>query len=312
MSTRPYTLREALLYGHGDERPFLCPVHGDSNPSASLNVIKKVWYCYTCGARGELSGEDLLIEPDAEVLRAWIQKKLGGQRTYPEAWLDRWCAGPVHPYWVSRVGERAALHFRLGYDPETDSVTYPFRGDYGQVLGVVRRSLDPGTPQRYKYPYGVDSKRHLFNYSPEHRSALVLVEGAVDAIALWNIGIEAFAVYGSQLSEAQVQLIRRVDPDTVYTCFDNDDAGWKAHCMTERALRNRLVGRITWPRSWGKDIDELTEDRRRKVTEHIASSEMSWVGSTTWTNHQQNSPATSKPGRLRIVPDTNSTRLAAS
>ena len=258
--------------------------------------------CYTCGARGGLSGDDLLIEPDPEVMKAWIGKKLSPRVTYPEAWLDRWDAGPVHPYWLARVGERAARQFRLGYDPEHNAVTYPFRGDYGQVLGVVRRSLEPDTHQKYKYPAGVDAKSHLFNYTPDHHSVVVLTEGAVDAIALWNVGVNAMAIYGSALSAAQVKLLARIDPDIVYTCYDNDDAGWKAHRETERALRNRLVGRITWPRSWGKDIAELSETRRKSVVEGIASTEMSWVGSRTWMTSQQNFSGTSTRGKLRIVP----------
>ena len=92
-----HTLTEAVSRGHGTERPFLCPVHTDSRPSASLNMHKKVWYCYTCGARGSLTGEAALVEPDYEEMRRWLMEKLEEKRVYPEAWLSRWGAGPVHP-----------------------------------------------------------------------------------------------------------------------------------------------------------------------------------------------------------------------
>src|SRR3954468_25081327 len=120
-----HSLSEAVTRGRGTERPFLCPVHGDSRPSASLNIIKQKWYCYTCGAHGSLTGESALMEPDYQQLRDWYLQKMEEQREYPQAWLSRWDAGAVHPYWQERTGELAARHFRLGYDHERLSVTYP-------------------------------------------------------------------------------------------------------------------------------------------------------------------------------------------
>jgi DNA primase len=111
----------------------------------------------------------------------------------------------------------------------------------------------------------------LFNYTPDHREAVVLVEGALDAIALWNVGVEAFAIYGSRLSVDQVRLIDRIDPERVYTAYDMDDAGWEAYRMTEQSFKHRLVTRLAWPKAWGKDIDEIGETRRRKVVDDLVS-----------------------------------------
>jgi DNA primase len=113
--------------------------------------------------------------------------------------------------------------------------------------------------------------RLLFHYTPEHREAVVLVEGALDAIALWNVGVDAFAIYGSRLSVDQVRLIDRIDPERVYTCYDMDDAGWEAHRMTEWSFKHRLVTRLTWPKAWGKDIDDIGETRRMKVVDALVS-----------------------------------------
>jgi DNA primase len=297
--TRVHTLHEALVYGKGTERPFLCPAHGDSRPSASLNVVKGVWYCYTCHAHGGLSGEDALVEPDYRIMKRWLEERLEEGHVYPEAWLSRWDAGGVHPYWQQRVGDRAARHYRLGYDPELDAATYPLRDPTGAVLGVVRRALGDDGP-RYRYPPGVDIGRLLFNYSPVGRPAVVLTEGALDAIACWNVGVEAFAIYGSRLSEDQIRLIDRIDPEWVYTCYDNDDAGWQAHLDTERAFRHRLVDRIRWPRSWGKDIDEVGETRRRKLLSVISDGVQSQACESNRTSQTISSSSTSPAGRLVI------------
>jgi 5S rRNA maturation endonuclease (ribonuclease M5) len=273
-----------------------------------VNVVKQRWYCYTCGAHGGLTGEDALLEPDYNVLRQWFTDKMEEHRVYPEAWLSRWDAGPVHPYWLKRVGEPAARHFRLGYDAGRDAVTYPLRGTDGSILGVVRRALEPGDGPKYRYPKGVDVARLLFNYSHLRRDCVVLVEGALDAIALWNVGVEAFAIYGSRLSDHQVNLIDRIDPTYVFTAFDNDDAGYRAHCAVEQAMSHRAVGRITWPASWGKDVDELSLERRRKILpRQLVQDDMLCIESSTCgsspgrtRNSKRHSTTSSRPSRLRI------------
>lgn len=281
-SVYAHTLAEAVTKGHGTERPFLCPVHGDSRPSASLNIIKQKWICYTCGAHGGLTGEAALLEPDYLQMKLWFMEKLEEKRVYPEAWLSRWDAGPPHRYWLERCGERAVRRFRLGFDAEREAVTYPLRRADGAVLGVVRRALDAGDGPKYRYPKGIDVSRLLFNYLPDHRRVVVLVEGALDAIALWNAGVEAFAIYGSRLSDTQVNLIDRIDPTYVFTAFDNDDAGYSAHLQVERAMPHRLVQRLTWPASWGKDVDDIGLDRRRRVVhEVLALSDMTCIESST-------------------------------
>ena len=68
-----------------------------------------------------------------------------------------------------------------------------------------------------------------------------LVEGALDAVALSMVGVHGLAIYGSRLTAYQVKLIDRLDPAYVYTAYDQDDAGWKAHCDTERAFPHRAV-----------------------------------------------------------------------
>lgn len=106
---------------------------------------------------------------------------------------------------------------------------------------------------------------------------MVLTEGALDAIALWNVGIDAFAIYGSRLSAHQVALIDRIDPEYVYTCYDADQAGWNAYRETERAFSHRLVDRLTWPRAWGGDIAEISETRRRHVVDDLVTSGLACI-----------------------------------
>lgn len=242
------------------------------------------------------------------VLKAWFNRKLEESRVYPESWLNRWDAGPTHPYWLARVGEAAARAFRLGYDSERNEVTYPLRDSGGRVLGVVRRNLDGGDGPKYRYPIGIDVGRLLFGYERSSRRVVVLCEGALDCIALWNIGVQAFAIYGSRLSEEQIKLVDRIDPDTVVCAFDNDDAGFHAYLQVKRGMKHRQVERVAWPLSWGKDVDELSEERRRKIFAVVlASYDPPCIESSTWrsktSERQSGSPllTTSKRSKMQIV-----------
>ena len=105
--------------------------------------------------------------------------------------------------------------------------------------------------------------------------AVVLMTNVL--FALWNVGIDAFAIYGSRLSVHQVRLITKVDPMYVFTCYDQDQAGWQAHCDTERAFADRLVSRLTWPKAWGSDIDEVSETNRIKVVNDLVSQQLACV-----------------------------------
>ena len=306
---RAWTLTEALAYGRGTERPFLCPVHGDSRPSASVNVLKKRWYCYTCGARGNLTGEALLMEPDYERLAKDLRgRQEASGRTYPEAWLARFDAGPTRGYWIERFDEPTARRWRLGFDETTDCYTYPLRSTSGEVLGVVRRQPAGALGPKYLYPRGVDVSRLLSGYASVPRDAVVLVEGFLDAVALSMVGVHAFAIYGSRLSEHQVRLVDKLDPLYVYTAFDKDDAGYAAHQSVVRAFPHRAVARMTWPASWGKDVAELGLDQRKRVVASFLNRGLGCVECPTCESPAQttipSSSNTSKPSRrLRVLSD---------
>lgn len=256
------SLAEAMVSGTGIERPFLCPDHPDTRPSASVNVAKMVWYCYTCGSHGEA---DENHEQALDALLKLAHMEHFYPEPYPESWLNLYDAGGAHEYWLSRFSAEAVRHFRLGYDPEKDAVTYPLRDAAGRVLGVVRRRLgDPGGA-KYKYPYRINIGNYLFNYVPDKLDHVVLVEGATDAIAAWEAGFTAFAIYGSRMSARQLQLIDRCDPELVLCAFDQDHAGREASQQVTAEMGHRQVARVRWDPDEGKDLADLSVQRRHAV-----------------------------------------------
>lgn len=274
---RALTLDEAVRLGSGIERPCLCPVHADTRPSASVNIVKMVWYCYTCGAHGDVGGEAIAGDPNFDLLREHLIKEQTEAQLYNEKWLNQFDAAGPGEYWLSRFSPEACEYFRLGIDPVTQNPTYPLRSPSQAVLGVVRRSgIDKGP--KYLYPR-VDIGTLLFGYSYFHRGDVWLVEGAADAIALWEAGVDAFAIYGSKISDHQALLLRRLEPPRIVCAFDNDDAGWDAYLRVKHEFRDIEVAKATWPKRWGKDVGELSVDQRKDVVGRLAYGEVECVGS---------------------------------
>lgn len=277
----------------GDEMLVPCPhpEHDDENPSASINVKKRLWCCYACGRGGTLEQllgeriadeniEDMLAEITGELIDDHTRE------TYPEAWLDQFDAAGVHPYWIRRgLSEAVCRKFRLGYDFDTGRATYPLRSPSGAVLGVVGRLVDdeprPDGSHRpkYKYPPGANISQTLFAYYLVRNGArdVVLAEGALDAIAMWDVGIPALAQMGARLSRAQIDLLRALGLRTLTFAYDQDHAGREA---MERAITNPLLNfcalRImSWSPQAAKDPMDLPPEQRRQRYE---DAEMIWGG----------------------------------
>ena len=261
----------------GDEALVPCPHpdHDDQNPSASINVAKRLWVCYSCGQGGSL--ERLLgkrvADPAVEDLLTELATTLAGFESvdhgYPESWLDQFDAGGTHPYWLGRgLSDDVCQQFRLGYDPDTRMVTYPLRGPTGAVLGVVRRATDNLTLPKYRYPDHAPVSKTMFGYHlVQHGvSDIVVTEGALDALAMWDVEVPAVAQLGSSLSHEQMTLLRKLSPRSITFAYDQDRAGAKA---LKRVLNNPRfdfcqMRVMEWDPVQGKDPLDLTHDQRRQ------------------------------------------------
>lgn len=258
------TLGEALAANDPRwERPFICPVHNDHNASASVNVQKGVWICFTCHAKGTTEGYDY----DETLDLAYIDELLAEPQILSEQYLNMYKT--IHPYWLSRFSQEACDHFKLGYDPVSGKPCYPIRDPFGHLLGVVTRNLGTEGP-KYKYPRGHKMHNLLYNYTQEDRETVILVEGAMDVVACWEAGHEAFGIFGSSLSKRQELLIKMLAPERVVLGFDNDQAGRR--CAEEIKERSGLdTVAIPWRlySHLGDDLAELPTSTRKTLLDTL-------------------------------------------
>lgn len=219
----------------GEEFDFVCPFHDDHSPSARFNLRSGLWICHACGERGSygrlvarLGGTTLLpVEDELRGIEDEIEALFTDEVTPTmEEWHLTLFDGDTS-YWteVRGLSDSTVALFRLGYDPVTNEATIPFCTSSGALLGVVRRRLDPDARPRYSYPKGVRIGDHLFGLWLVSGRTVWLTEGAIDAMALWDVGVEAVAMGGSRLSSVQAQLLKASGVVQVVQVPDNDEVG---------------------------------------------------------------------------------------
>lgn len=149
--------------------------------------------------------------------------------------------------------------FDTGFDPVTNSVTFPVKRPDGSVAFVVRRNIDK---KWYNYPLGVDKPVYgVYEFSKiVPRTSLfarkvVLVESIINAQTLWGYGIPAWALLGTG-SGVQLDFLNTTDIREFMICLDGDKAGMKGAAKLQNGLKARSS---VIPMIPGKDVNDLDE-----------------------------------------------------
>lgn len=258
------SLAEAMFNGQGVERPFRCPAHLDNHASASVNVLKRVWYCYACFAKGKVDSKAV---PKAEELLAMLEPEKT-TRVYPETWLNWFGHGF---YWRDRFEPWLCYLMRFGVDPlsaDADA-TFPVYTPTGRLAGVGRRR--ERAEQRYMYPAGWSASRSLAGYVqalvwPAGTDIVILGEGAADTGAIYETGPVGLGCYGAGIHLPQIELLARLNPKLVLLGFDADDAGRTAARRSASWLADLVpTASIDWSKVGGKDPAELAVEAREEA-----------------------------------------------
>ncbi|MGB4951034.1 MAG: toprim domain-containing protein [Rhizobiaceae bacterium] len=229
---------------YGSEAICLCIFHEERSASLQINMESGLFLCFSCGSSGgprSLMSELGLsfIEPDDDlksIMKNLIaldrKRKSDEEKVLPESFLDQFRFETDE--WKKRdISGIFVRKFRLGFSPLQQCLTIPVRNVNGELLGVIRRNLNwNDNVPKYSEPLNVKKSNHLWGAPWVAREpdahTVVLVEGPLDAVKVWQAGWPALAVCGSSLSRAQALLLRRLDVRQVYLFFDNDAAGRKA------------------------------------------------------------------------------------
>jgi DNA primase len=283
----------------GYEWQALCPFHQDSQPSFSINIRKGLFICYACGVKGnmktladffkvKLTGYEPEIQSVIEKLSGITKELKQTERPAVGIKIPERFISSIYgkEYWMQKrnLSDSAIDAYRLGYDDISDEAIIPLADLQGRVLGLIRRRMGNEMP-RYMYPRGMKISHSLFGADVAKKEyelfaskkstypavmleapPLVIVEGSVDAVAVYETGALGVAILGSRISEHQVQVIKKIAPPHIIVATDRDRAGREAEIQVVSMLKNERMGiPITcaqWDAKDGKDIAELELGKR--------------------------------------------------
>jgi len=174
------------------------------------------------------------------------------------------------------ISEQAIAHFEIGWDSEDLRLVIPAKDKNGVVRFLIKRAIKESAWPKYLYTEGFPKTSLLFgacDLDPGmiRSHGIVLVEGSIDRIRLWQLGItNAVATLGTGISEIQARIVERFRPPYVYLMFDRDTSGVHGIEIARRRLPKSNLRVCRYPK--GKfDPGELEESDAYRSIERAIS-----------------------------------------
>lgn len=267
----------------------LCPYHKDTTPSFSVNLRKRVFICYACGAKGtmqqlmeymgvvdsvqkdEISLTDLTekIKTTSDLLHQTTRPTVG--MPYNSRFTNDKEA--IEKYWALKRGlsSNAIETYNLGYDSLAEQAIIPIADfDDGRCIGIIRRNTLPDVTPRYLYSRGMKISDNVFGAwqaktltRSSKNSVLVITEGAIDAMSVTTVDIDVgatppfkrtifmgVAVLGSRMSNNQARIIKKLGFQNIIIATDMDRAGRMAQTQISSALSDIRTGALIYRADW--------------------------------------------------------------
>jgi len=237
-----------------------CPFHDDKNPSFGINVETLEGHCFLCGWfkwAEILSQMGLPIDEDLDMVDAFTgvawravkdkfnfddPKSIKFKRFgIPEGYDDILTCDKHMEYLESRGFDRIIMtEFNLKVCNDKSSKYYnriilPVYNVTGGSMFFDARAIKPARV-KYMRPLGAPVKYSLGGVDRLYMGSynyVVIVEGYLDMMKLWQYEIPAVNTFGSNISSVQAKMIMQKHLDHIVLGFDPDQAGAKAR---EKAL----------------------------------------------------------------------------
>jgi 5S rRNA maturation endonuclease (ribonuclease M5) len=185
---------------------------------------------------------------------------------------------------------RTILDCGLKYHRQDRRVLFPWF-DGASLLGATGRTVEDH-PDKIKSYYGLAKGKHLYMPTGSLQKApLVLVEGEIDALTVYQAGFKNVAALGhGRISEDAISSALNFFPTEAVLFFDSDNAGRRlmqdATTFFKGRLPVRLVDyRVVFPKARSLKVDpgSLTPRQIRRLVNTA-------VAPSPWTNFELASP----------------------
>lgn len=275
-----------------------CPIHENSvNPEAMYVDDRGGYYCFACNSGGNVINflsdyEHISYSAATERLASMLNINLKDDAEYQDQkrledkfndYKKRGLAGVdnVKQYLTEKRGftEETIQTFELGmWDGK---MTIPLLDANGRTVGMAVRQFDAKPKymnsrnnilyDKSEFLFGLDKARRLI------KNTVYVVEGYMDAVSGYQMGIPTVAYCSNELHRDQIRILNsylRRDT-TVVICPDNDEAGKKRIPRVRDYFKaispSRQVRVVLMPDGY-KDMNDLLLagiDAQTLPTEHI-------------------------------------------
>lgn len=260
----------------GDEINGRCPVHHltkgreSSRYSWYINSDSGLWYCFSCGARGNLSMlvSHLTDDPSAlwqiqsHLIHSGIRRLTEVEQEVavyrePVDWVhySKFSPAPDSLLKLRRLDRDVAVRYGIRWDTETKSTVIPIVSPLGELWGWQLKKHGWVRNQ----PEGVHKGMTLFGIERSHNPIGLLLESPLDVVRFHSVyngdTISAVASFGANVSEQQASILADRFEGLILA-FDNDHAGAMETSRLARSLPS-FRKRVKYWRYIDSDIKDL-------------------------------------------------------
>ena len=294
--------RFAIVRLNGENLQSNCPFHKggqERKPSFGVNGEIDKCHCFSCSWSGtieEMISELYGYQDEGKFGKRWLVKRFntveietrpnilenfGGRKNVrnsircdnitngtisnfiTEEELDKYRY--IHPYmYERRMDDRVIEIFDVGYDKETECLTFPIRDKNGNCLFIARRSVKT---KFFSYPQGVEKPVYglyeLYQLD-EFPKEIYICESMIDAITIWTHHNKYAIALNGLGNDLQFSQLNNMPNRTFILATDNDSAGIKARIRLKKYITNKIIKEIILP-SNRKDINECTYDEFENI-----------------------------------------------
>ena len=186
----------------------------------------------------------------------------------------------IHPYMYKRgLTDEIIELFDIGFDSDTQCLTFPVRDVSGNCLFVARRSVKT---KFFNYPEGVEkplyglyelNKKYppfmtdVYGQKPRsHPTEVIVTESMLDALSFWVVGKDAVALNGLG-NELQFKQLRELPCRKIILATDMDERGLAARKRIRQNMQNtKIITEYILPKG-RKDANECTKEELRNLEE---------------------------------------------
>lgn len=283
-----------------------CPYHHDTRPSAGIDMRTGIFHCFACGEVHTLPefishcfGKDDMLGNKFGwnwLLKNFLTIAIEERKDIPldlerntkynvnvnvdyvsKEELDSYRY--THPYMYKRgLTDEVIELFDIGYDKDSDCITFPIRDVRGNTLFIARRSVKTkffNYPKDVEKPlYGLYELTQAYNSRAEYLKSeyvdfteVIICESMLDALSFWTVHKPSVALNGLG-NNLQMQQLRDLPCRELILCTDMDEAGLKARERIRKNVRNKLISEYILP-AGRKDANECTKEELLSLEPHI-------------------------------------------